>query len=263
MKVGFIGAGNMGGAIIRAICRHQLLNASDELYVSRKHHDLISDYQGLSIHWLCDNKALSEICDCIFLAIKPFQAYDILKEIRSNLDGKLLVSIMAGWSYDHLKELLSESSRIICVMPNTPIMVDQGMTLMLNETNSTEEEFEFIKSIFDSAGKTALVDKIVFEAANGISGCGPAFVYMFIEALADGGVKYGVPRKLAYELAAQTVIGAGEMVLSGNHPAILKDAVCSPNGTTICGIHALENRSFRAAVMDAISAVMLKSKSVL
>ena len=159
-----------------------------------------------------------------------------------------------------LAEALPASARFVRVMPNTPLAVGEGMSLLSSRYTCTDEEFSFARSVFEAAGKVAVVEDHVFTAANGISGCGPAFVYQFIEALADGGVRYGVPRALAYELASQTLIGAAKMVLeTGEHPGKLKDAVCSPGGTTIEGIFALEKGGLRAAVMDAVGATVEKT----
>ncbi|MFR5794741.1 MAG: pyrroline-5-carboxylate reductase family protein [Christensenellales bacterium] len=140
-----------------------------------------------------------------------------------------------------LKDALPDAARFVRVMPNTPLAVGEGMSLISSLCTCTDEEFDFAKSVFAAAGKVAVVEDHVYTPANGISGCGPAFVYAFIEAMADGGVRYGVPRALAYELAAQTLVGAAKMVLeTGEHPGRLKDAVCSPGGTTIEGMYALE-----------------------
>jgi len=145
-------------------------------------------------------------------------------------------------------------------MPNTPLAVGEGMSLIGSTHTCTPEELAFGKAVFEAAGKVVTIEDHAFNAASGISGCGPAFVYQFIEALADGGVRHGVPRKTAYELAAQTLIGAARMVIeTGEHPGRLKDAVCSPGGTTIEGIYALEKGGMRAAVIDAVDATVLKT----
>lgn len=159
-----------------------------------------------------------------------------------------------------LKDVLPDAARFVRVMPNTPLAVGEGMSLISSLCTCTDEEFDFAKSVFAAAGKVAVVEDHVYTPANGISGCGPAFVYAFIEAMADGGVRYGVPRALAYELAAQTLVGAAKMVLeTGEHPGRLKDAVCSPGGTTIEGMYVLEKGGMRAAVMDAVGATVEKT----
>ena len=259
MKLGFIGAGNMGSAIIKGILSKNCIDAHD-LYISRKRPELSAGLAQIGVHVTGDNKELVRAVDCVILAVKPVYVPMVLDEVRDALEGKFVISIVAGWTYDMLEKALPASARFARVMPNTPLAVGEGMSLISSCYTCTEEEFAFTKMIFESAGKVAVVEDHVFTPAIGISGCGPAFVYAFIEALADGGVRHGVPRALAYELAAQTLIGASRMVLeTGEHPGKLKDAVCSPGGTTIEGIFALEKGGMRAAVMEAVGATVEKT----
>lgn len=259
MKIGFIGAGNMGGAIIAGALRGGVIKP-EELYISRKRPQLSVELAEKGAHVLSDNIELARTADCVVLAVKPVYAPQVLAEAHDALAGKLVVSIMAGWSFEMLRDALPQSARFIRVMPNTPLAVGEGMSLISARYTCTQEEFAFVRSLFAAAGEVELVEDAVYTAANGISGCGPAFVYQFIEALADGGVRYGVPRALAYKLAAQTVVGAGKMVLeTGSHPGTLKDAVCSPGGTTIEGVFALERGGMRAAVIDAVGATVEKT----
>lgn len=259
MKLGFIGMGNMGSAILNGLLSKGQFPA-DSLYVSRKRPELSAELAARDVHVMQSNAALAEACDCVILAVKPVYTAQVLEEIRESLHGKLVISIVAGWTYDMLKQALPDDARFVRVMPNTPLAVGEGMSLISMRRTCTDEEFAFAESVFSAAGKVACVEEHVFTPATGISGCGPAFVYQFIEALADGGVRYGVPRALAYELAAQTLIGAAKMVAeTGEHPGRLKDAVCSPGGTTIEGIYALEKGGMRAAVMDALGATIEKT----
>ena len=259
VKLGFIGAGNMGSAIIEGILRRQCLPA-DALYASRKHPEKGAALAHRGVHVMADNESLVQAVDAVVLAVKPVYVPEVLDGVRESLCGKLVISIVAGWTYEMLSKALPETARFVRVMPNTPLAVGEGMTLISSRCTCTEEEFAFAQEIFAAAGKVAVVEDRVFTPANGISGCGPAFVYAFIEAIADGGVRYGVPRALAYELAAQTLIGAAKMVQeTGAHPGALKDAVCSPGGTTIEGMYALEKGGMRAAVMDAVGATVEKT----
>lgn len=259
MKIGFIGAGNMGSAIIRGIINQQALCA-DEIYLSRKHPEKSADFCSMGIHVMPNNLSLVQVVDCVVLAIKPIYAQDVIREVYDALNGKFVISIVAGWTYEMLQSALPQTARFVRVMPNTPLAVGEGMSLISSHYTCTEDEFAFTNSIFSAAGKTVVVEDHVYTVANGISGCGPAFVYEFIEAMADGGVRYGVPRALAYELAAQTLIGAAKMVLeTGEHPGKLKDAVCSPGGSTIEGVYALEKDGMRAAIMDAVGAAIEKT----
>ena len=212
------------------------------------------------LQFMKDNLSLVQAVDCVLLAVKPVYAADVIREVYDALDNKFVISIVAGWTYEMLKDALPDAARFVRVMPNTPLAVGEGMSLISSLCTCTDEEFDFAKSVFAAAGKVAVVEDHVYTPANGISGCGPAFVYAFIEAMADGGVRYGVPRALAYELAAQTLVGAAKMVLeTGEHPGRLKDAVCSPGGTTIEGMYALEKGGMRAAVMDAVGATVEKT----
>ena len=262
MKLGFIGAGTMGTAIIKGILDQEFLKPQD-LYISRKRPELSGNLAAQGVNVMPDNISLVQAVDCVVFAVKPVYLPQVIDEIYKDLENKVIISIVAGWTYDMLKRALPESSRFIRVMPNTPLAVGEGMSLISSRYTCSEDEFSFTRRIFEAAGKVAVVEDHVFTPANGISGCGPAFVYEFIEALADGGVRYGVPRALAYELASQTLIGAAKMVLeTGEHPGKLKDAVCSPGGTTIEGIFALEKGGMRAAVMEAVSATVEKTNKL-
>lgn len=262
MKIGFIGAGNMGSAILKGLLRKEMLPASD-IYVSDKRPEALSAFAAQGVNVTGDNTALVAACDCVLLAVKPVYAPQVIEEIYGALEGKFVISIVAGWTFDMLKDALPASARFVRVMPNTPLAVGEGMSLISKRCACTDEEFAFAKGVFAAAGKVAEVEDHIFVAATSINGCGPAFVYQFIEALADGGVRYGVPRALAYELAAQTLIGASKMVLeTGEHPGKLKDAVCSPGGTTIEGVYALEKGGMRAAVIEAVGAAVEKTNQL-
>lgn len=259
MRLGFIGAGNMGSAIINGILRKACIEA-ENIYISRKRPALSAEFAAQGVHVMQDNKALVRAVDCVVLAVKPVYVSQVIGEVYDALKGKFVISIVAGYSYEKLCELLPEDARFVRVMPNTPLAVGEGMSLVSSRYTCTQEEFDFAKTVFSAAGKVSVVEDHIYTPANGISGCGPAFVYAFIEALADGGVRYGVPRALAYELAAQTLVGAAKMVLeTGEHPGKLKDAVCSPGGTTIEGIYALEKGGMRAAVIEAVGATVEKT----
>lgn len=262
MKLGFIGAGNMGSAIIKGILDQNCVLPKD-IYISRKRPALSAEFAAQGVQIVRSNQELVQAVDCVVIAVKPVYVQQVLDEVYDLLQNKCVISIVAGWTYDMLKRALPDSARFIRVMPNTPLAVGEGMSLISSSHTATEAEFAFAKQIFECAGKVAVVEDRVFTPAMGVSGCGPAFVYQFIEALADGAVRYGVPRSMAYELAAQTLIGASKMVLeTGEHPGRLKDAVCSPGGTTIEGVYALEKGGMRAAVIDAVSAAIEKTEKI-
>ena len=259
MKLGFIGAGNMGSAILKGILKQNYLQPADIAITDKLPHLCVA-FAECGVHVMDNNQDLVRSCDCVLLAVKPVYAAEVLAGVYSELEGKFVISIVAGWTYEMLEAALPASARFVRVMPNTPLSVGEGMSLISARCKCSAEELSFAESIFAAAGKVELVEDHMFTAATSISGCGPAFVFQFIEALADGGVRYGVPRALAYKLAAQTLIGSAKMVLeSGEHPGKLKDAVCSPGGTTIEGVFALEKGGMRAAVMDALGATVEKT----
>lgn len=260
MKIGFIGAGNMGGSILNGMLRSGGFQQEDIL-VSRLHPEAGAAWQAQGIRVFCDNRRLAGEADCVVMAVKPRYAAGILANIRDLLENKLVISVMGGWSYEMLAAALPESAHFVLAMPNTPMAVGAGLSLLCRRSRCTEEEFALAHSIFAAGGAVVEVaDEKIYTAANGISGCGPAFACMFMEALADGGVRCGVPREMAYQLAAQMVIGTGKMLLeTGTHPGALKDAVCSPGGATIEGVLALEKGGMRAAVIEAVGAAVEKT----
>ena len=191
----------------------------------------------------------------ILLAVKPNVVESVVAEMGDALCGKAVLSIASGWTTEKLRALLPESARVMFVIPNTPCMVGEGMAIAEEGSTFTQEEQEYVRELFSAIGQYRVVPQKLMNGASTLTGCGPAFIYLIMEGLADGAVYHGVPRQLAYELAAQTVIGAGKMLLeSGLHPGALKDNVCSPGGTTIRGIRAMEDAGVRAAMIDAIDA---------
>ena len=200
--------------------------------------------------------------DLIILDVKPIYVRDVIDEIRPALNGKAVLSIAAGWTVSMLENALyGTSATYLRVMPNTPALVGEGMTAICDNTTFSKEDFNYAKGIFDSVGKTKVLPERLFDGVVAVSGSSPAYVYMMIEAMADAAVKEGIPRVYAYEMAAQSVLGSALMVLSsGTHPAALKDAVCSPGGTTIEAVEVLERKGFRAAIMDAMGACAARNR---
>ena len=213
----------------------------------------------------CDSAAdLAEQVDMIILAVKPHYIQGVIDDIRSQLQGKAVISIAAGWTVAMLADTLSGTgATYLRVMPNTPAMVGEGMTALCDDSNFSKEDFDFAKGIFDAVGRTIVLPERLFDGVIAISGSSPAYVFMMIEAMADAGVREGLPRACAYEMASQAVLGSALMVLSsGTHPASLKDAVCSPGGTTIEAVKELERKGFRGAIMDAMKACADKSREM-
>ncbi len=255
MKLGFVGAGNMAGAIIRGAVKSGSFKGADlHVYdLDGVKVDQLAQELGIVKYNTCD--ALSSDSDMILFGVKPNQLLSVLKDQQNRLADKAVLSIAAGWSAKMLKGALPEGARVLRVMPNTPAMVGEGMTALSRETGFTEEERAQAEALFGSIGRTYWVDERQMEAVIGVSGSGPAYAYMFIEAMADGGVALGLTRQQALTMAAQTLLGASKMALdSGYHPGELKDMVCSPGGTTIAAVRSLEQHGFRGAVIDAVVA---------
>lgn len=200
----------------------------------------------------------------IILAVKPYVLQEVLDTIKPALSGKALISIAAGWTVAMLREALQGTgATFLRVMPNTPAMVSEGMTAMCEDTTFSENDFAFAKNLFEAVGRTVVLPERLFDGVIAISGSSPAYVYMMIEAMADAGVREGLTRPCAYEMAAQAVLGSALMVLqSGDHPGALKDAVCSPGGTTIEAVEELERKGFRAAIMDAMRVCADRSREM-
>ena len=200
----------------------------------------------------------------IILAVKPHYIRGVIDDVRPALNGKAVISIAAGWTVDMLADALEDTgATYLRVMPNTPAMVGEGMTALCDDSTFSKDDFAFAKGIFDAVGRTVILPERLFDGVIAISGSSPAYVFMMIEAMADAGVREGLPRACAYEMASQAVLGSALMVLSsGTHPASLKDAVCSPGGTTIEAVEELERKGFRSAIMDAMKACADKSREM-
>ena len=246
MKYGFIGCGNMGRAIAQA------LSKSTQDF-------LVSDRSGKAknLGFPYGTPAEAAQADRVFLAVKPQMMAGVLAELAPlwNQRKPLLISMAAGLTMAQIDDMAGGGFPIIRLMPNTPVAVGQGLTLYCaNDLVDDATLGDFLRDMAFSGGMDALEERL-FDAAGTVTGCGPAYIYMFIEAMADGAVACGVPRAKAMEYAAATMAGAAQMVLqSGKHPGALKDAVCSPGGSTIAGVKALEDGKFRGTVMDCIMA---------
>ncbi len=257
MKFGVIGFGNMGGAIVKGALAKGTLKAEDvNVYdiVEAKN----DEAKALGLTVCADDEALCAESDVILLAVKPQQMEEALGLCKKALAGKAMLSIVAGVSIERLKNAIDGGSgenlpRILRLLPNTPALVFEGAFGLCKETDFSEEEKQFAVSLFESIGVVEWVKEYDIDAICGLSGGGPAYVAMFIEALADGGVKQGLTRPVAMKMAAQTVLGTAKMILdTGMHPGQVKDMVSSPAGTTIEGVEALEDGGMRAAVMKAV-----------
>ena len=259
MKYGFIGCGNMGSAIAKA-----LSNTTNSIMLS----DRSGKARTLAEKLFCtytDPITVARSCERIFLAVKPQMMADALKPLQKYLRQQkpLLITMAAGLEIAKIQELIGENLPVIRIMPNTPVQVGKGMTLYCYN-NLVEKTVlaDFLKDMAFTGIMDAVPEHLI-DAAGVVSGCGPAYMYMFAEALADGAVACGVPRGKALEYAAATLVGAGEILLqTGEHPGKLKDNVCSPGGSTIAGVNILEQRAFRGAVMDCVKAAFLRNQEL-
>ena len=260
-KLGFIGAGNMGAAIIGGVVKAGVAEASD-ITASDLDKGLLqkmADTHG--IHITSTNIDVAQSADLLFICVKPHIYEIVIREIKDFLKpDAVVVAIAAGITLDWLTAKLAPFNKIVRVMPNTPALVNCGMTAICPGESLKDEDTQTVLKIFNSCGKAEILPERLFDAFTGVAGSAPAYVFMFIEAMADAGVKYGLPRAQAISFSAQTVLGAAQMVLqTKEHPAVLKDAVCSPGGTTIEAVCELEKQGFGNAVISAISACVEKS----
>ncbi len=264
MKIGFIGLGNMATAIIGGMLKKGVAQGKDIVGSDKSDVMMIKAHTQYGIGTVATNKQVAEQADYLFLAVKPQFVGEVLKEIATSVSEKtVIISIVAGKSIEWLTQMLGKEVKIVRCMPNTPAMVGEGCTAMCPNGLVTDEEKETVKKLLGSFGTVSEVAENLIDVVVGISGSSPAYVFMFIEAMADAAVLAGMPRKQAYEMAAQAVLGSAKMVLeTGKHPGELKDMVCSPGGTTIEAVRVLEEMGFRAAVIDAVDACIEKSKEL-
>jgi pyrroline-5-carboxylate reductase len=264
MPIGFLGAGQMASALAAGWSQAGLLDmarslAADPFPAAREKFT-----QATKLKAVASNREVMDACDVLVLAVKPQVMAALLVEIRPALSPRhLIISIAAGLPIATLSEALGSGTRLVRVMPNTPCLVGASASGYAAGSAATPEDTALVGKLFGAVGKAFALPEHLLDAVTGLSGSGPAFIYVLIEALADGGVKVGLPRDVAQTLAAQTVFGAAKMVLeTGQHPAALKDAVASPGGTTIAGLQALDKGGFRSALMDAVEAATRRSKEL-
>jgi pyrroline-5-carboxylate reductase len=262
-KIGFIGGGNMAEALIKGLLhgaypveRILVSEPSD----SRREH-LAEAYGVCSTP---ENIELMQQCEIIVLAVKPQIFDEVLSGVASAYrEDKLIVSILAGVSCQAIEHHFDGSARVVRVMPNTPALVGEGASAICAGRFASHEDLMLVRHLLETVGQVQMIDERQMDAATGLSGSGPAYVYTIIEALADGGVREGLRRDIAHALAVQTVVGAALMVReTGEHPAILRDRVCSPGGTAITGVSTLENKGLRTTLMEAVSAAAKRSREL-
>lgn len=263
-KIGLIGCGVMGTALLNGIIHSNLVHPTEIMVwdvMPQKTDDMIKQFKVTAA---ADMKEIFHLPRMVFLAVKPVDMPGVLENIKDCLtEDHVLISVAAGISIDQIVKVVGTEQKVIRLMPNTPCLIGKGMTVVSPGVNVAENELNFVITLMEALGKVVILEEKLMDAATGLSGSGPAYVFMFVEALADGGVKMGLPRDKALLLASQTVLGAAEMVIqTGEHPSVLKDKVASPGGTTIAGIYALEKKTFRGTVIKAVEAASERSKEL-
>ncbi|CAG9857268.1 unnamed protein product [Phyllotreta striolata] len=256
----------MAKAICRGIKRKGLIDYS-QVYVSSPFIKNLDSWKALGANVFTNNALVVEQSDVIFLAVKPHVFCQAIEQIESNSDknstkNKLFISIIAGLTTNNVEKVLQsfEGSRIVRIMPNTPMLIGEGCSVYCPGSKATKEDLDLVETILQSTGMCQLLPEHMIDAVMAVSASGPAFVYIFIEALSDGGVRMGLHREMATKFAAQMVMGAAKMVLATDkHMGTLKDEVCSAGGATIAGVHAMEKGRVRGAIMDAVQAAALRA----
>lgn len=256
MKLGFIGFGNMARALADGFVRTGALEPHRIGACARNWEKLCRNTEPKGFRPLADVSAVAEFADTVIVAVKPHQVEGVLAPVKEQLAGKIVISVAAGLTFEHYEAILAPGTHHLSTIPNTPVSVGEGIVVCERRHSLTGSEWRQVEALLGHVGLVMPVDTPLLGIAGTICGCGPAFVAMFIEALGDAAVKHGVPRADAYRMASRMIAGTGRLQLeSGAHPGLMKDAVCSPGGTTIVGVAELERKGFRSAVIDAVDAI--------
>lgn len=255
VKIGFIGYGNMAGATGRGLMLSGAVKP-EQIYACAKNFDKLrvkAETQG--IHACKNAEEVCRACDIVFIGVKPYMVKDVMTPVKEALKGKVVISLATNTYCDALSEILPES-HCVATAPNTPVSVCEGIFICEEDNTLTDDEKVFVQELLENLGTFMWLDRDHMGIAGVVAGCSPAFVSMFMEALGDAACKHGLTRPVAYRLIAQMLAGTGKMALaSGDHPGQMKDAVCSPAGTTIVGVSTLEKNGFRFAVIDAVDQI--------
>jgi pyrroline-5-carboxylate reductase len=260
-KIGFVGGGNMAGALIRGLLQSKTVTA-DQIRASDVNEERLAElHEKYGVHTTLDNEELARWADVVVIAVKPQIVDRVLAPVAAALgEGALLVSIAAGVPIEAIEARLPARARVIRAMPNTAAIALAAATAIAPGAHATPPDIEVARALFEAVGRCVVLDETLLDAVTGLSGSGPAYVMVIIEALADGGVKVGLGRDIALLLAAQTVYGAAKLQLeTGEHPGRLKDMVTSPGGTAIAGLHTLESGGLRRTLIDAVEAAATRS----
>jgi pyrroline-5-carboxylate reductase len=264
-RLAVLGAGKMGGTLLRAFLDQKLVSSSHVTATVRHAERAKALAKKLGVSVTTDNRAAVRAADVVLLAVKPQTVTEVLDEIRAELKPHVLVvSVAASVPTKIIEQHLPEKTAVVRAMPNTPVAVGSGMTGLCSGSHAKAEHLELAKAMFEAVGKAIVVDEKHMDAVTGLSASGPAFVYIILESLAEGGVKVGLPRDVATLLAAQTMLGAARTVLeTGDHPAQLKDGVTTPAGCTIDGIMEMEDGKVRSTLIKAIVKATERAKELI
>lgn len=264
MKIGFVGCGNMATAIIKGILKNDIFGEDEIMASVATEESLKTKTDELGIVMTRDNKQVAESSDIIVLAVKPQCYEDVILSIKAYIrPEQIVISIAPGKTTEWMEDKFGRPVKLVRTMPNTPALVGEGMTGVCRNSYVTDEEYAEVFKIMESFGKAEDVSETLMDVVVSVSGSSPAYIYMIIEAMADGAVADGMPREKAYKFAAQAVYGSAKMVLeTGMHPGELKDQVCSPGGTTIEAVSVLEEKGVRSAIIEAMRACVKKGRSM-
>ena len=264
MRIGFIGCGNMASAMIGGIIKNKVALPEEILASAKTEKSRERAQEELGIRLTASNCEVAAFADILVLAVKPFYYEEVIAEVKGSVkEDAVIVSITPGKKLDWLEEQFGRPTKVVRTMPNTPALVGEGMSCVCGNASTTQEDMEKVCHIFSGFGKSEIVTEEMIDVVVGVSGSSPAYVFMFIEAMADAAVADGMPRAQAYRFAAQAVLGSAKMVLeTGKHPGELKDMVCSPKGTTIEAVRVLEEKGFRSAVFEAVKTCVKKTREV-
>ena len=262
MKIGFIGGGNMASAIVGGLVKSGFINSGD-IFVSDKDVSKISALESLGVNVSSDNTKTVTKADIIIFAVKPNILPLVLNETKEYLSEKLVVSIAAGTMIRDIETIIGNDKKIVRVMPNTPAQVNCGMAVICPNHNADSDDKDAVCKIFDAVGSSIILDEKYINAATALHGSSPAYIYMLIDAMANSGVKYGIPKEISLMLVSKAVEGSAKMVSETKiHPSKLCDNVCSPGGTTIEAVNVLEECGFKSAVQKAIDACVKKAEEM-
>lgn len=264
MKVGFIGCGNMASAIMQGIIKNKIVSKEDIIGSDLSKDSLLKVEKNIGIQTTTDNKEVVKQVDILFLSVKPQFYENVIEEIKDFVTEKqIIVTIAPGKTLEWLSNQFKKQVKIVRTMPNTPALVGEGITAACYNAAVEKEELDTVVQLLEGFGKCEIVSEHLMDVVVSVSGSSPAYVFMFIEAMADAAVADGMPRVQAYQFAAQAVLGSAKMVLeTGKHPAELKDMVCSPGGTTIEAVRVLEEKGMRSAIFEAMKACTKKAKGL-